>query len=108
MCGSLSPRPLAISLHALTFRLGDKILYVKLWFLTAMILRFLSSAFWLYTKLRGVACQEDSHPQICICFLVVLYIFPNFVLECFCLLIYCLLFFVTVSFLFCFVFCFYV
>lgn len=61
MCGSLSPRPLAIIFHALTFRLWDKILYVKFWLLTAMILRFLSSLFWyMYTKFRGVAYQKTT------------------------------------------------
>jgi hypothetical protein len=61
ICGSLSPRPLAIILHALTFSLWDKILYVKFWFLTAMILRFLSSLFWyMYTKFRGVAYQKTT------------------------------------------------
>jgi hypothetical protein len=90
MCGSLSPRSLALSLHALKLRLWDKIIYVRFWFLTAMILSFVSFVFcFVDTTLRDLAYQKTTILRSAYVFLsFFVRIFPHFILEWFCQVMY--------------------
>lgn len=88
---STSPRPLAQSLHAVTFRLGDKILHMKFWFLTAIIVK-ISVLLWWRVSNFATPHTGRQNPPTRVCSPVVFYMFPHFVLDCFCQLVCFLLF----------------